>query len=92
MTPTKPVIDADYARAIVIPPGWGVVCGKDKDELRAAIPDLPLPLAFRIYYRYLELVRIIRDHRGPGEWIQNEIIEKGMILSKYPDLRPSGYR
>ena len=87
----KPVINEAYERAIVIPPGHGVFCGKTNDELRAAVPDLPLGLAFRVYFRYLELVKIMRNHRGPGAWIQEEIIEKGMILAKYPDLRPSGY-
>ena len=87
----KPVINEAYAKSIVIPRGHGIFCGKTNDELKAAVPDLPLELAVRVYFRYLELVKIMRDHRGPGEWIREEIIEKGMILAKYPDLRPSGY-
>ena len=87
----KPVINEAYAKAKVIPRGHGIFCGKTNDELKAAVPDLPLELAVRVYFRYLELVKIMRDHRGPGEWIREEIIEKGMILAKYPDLRPSGY-
>lgn len=88
----KPTIDRAYAESIHIPPGSGIAFGKSNDELLIAIPDLPLSLAVRIYWRYLNLVKIIHNHRGPGEWIKEEIIEKGMILAKYPNLRPSGYK
>ena len=60
----KPVINEAYAKAIVIPRGHGIFCGKTNDELKAAVPDLPLELAVRVYFRYLELVKIMRDHRG----------------------------